>query len=353
MWNDVEWSNHADFAAGLAVNPDTQSVHVIDLVDSQYLEIVRGPGLRDPALWISPEHLSQSADPYWVFTRYDLPTVGIGQLNLTKKLKLFWTIRSDIECVVVGSSPAYFGVDPSTLSGRTLNFGVCHGDAHLSTSLPHLYVLDHCPDLKAVCMSLDPGFLSNYLYPHDPYFAGVADSKGFRLDKRNNFWVDSMPSAIRQKIAALGPQDWSGFDMNGYRTDRGGDGWGEPMLEAYDYSFDTVYVQQNIGFIDTLADTLAARDIHFVVINFPQNPRYRETDYIGRYGPSRTTYNQLAEWLRTLEENNPYFHFYDANAYGEHDYTDDEALDANHLTHAGARKLGSRLDSLLTSYGVW
>jgi len=353
MWNDVEWSNHADFAAGIASNPDTQSVHVIDLADSHYLEIVKGAGLRDPFLWISPERLPQTFDPYWAFARYDLPTVGTGQLWLTKKMKLFWKTREAIQCVIVGSSPAYYGVDPSTLTGRAFNFGVCHGDAHLSTSLPHLYVLDHCPDLKVVCMSLDPGFLRHYLWPTSPYYTGMGDSKGFALDKENGFWVDTMPPAIAAKIEAFDSNDWNGLDTNGYTTGRWGGSWGEPIVEMHDYPFDTSTVQQNIGFIDTLADTLAAHGVHFLVVNFPQNPRYRETDYIGRYGPSRSTYNQLVEWLRALEAENPYFHFYDANAYGEHDYTDEDALDANHLRHAGAGKLGSRIDSLLTTYGVW
>jgi hypothetical protein len=87
-----------------------------------------------------------------------------------------------------------------------------------------------------------------------------------------------------------------------------------------------------------------------LVVQYPENPAYKTTSSIARYGPSRATYGQLVLWLDSLSQRNPFFHFYDANNGGDHDYADSEALDANHLNYLGARKLSARLDSLLKVY---
>ena len=51
-----------------------------------------------------------------------------------------------------------------------------------------------------------------------------------------------------------------------------------------------------------------------------------------------------------MENISPYVHFYDAHRFNEHDYTDAEALDFGHLSSEGARKLTSRLDSLIKTF---
>jgi hypothetical protein len=73
----------------------------------------------------------------------------------------------------------------------------------------------------------------------------------------------------------------------------------------------------------------------------------------GRYGPSDSTYNLLVQWMQARESASTHFHFYDAHQDGAHDYTDLDAMDANHLSPDGSRKLGARIDSLLAARGVW
>ena len=53
--------------------------------------------------------------------------------------------------------------------------------------------------------------------------------------------------------------------------------------------------------------------------------------------------------LRNLESQYPYFHVYDAYQDGNHDYTDADARDCNHLCSVGAAKLTGRLDTLIAS----
>ena len=80
----------------------------------------------------------------------------------------------------------------------------------------------------------------------------------------------------------------------------------------------------------------------------PESPYYRSTDFYGRHGPSRETGKAIVSQLKTLQDSvYGYFHFYDANLEGNHDYADSEAADFDHLCPLGARKLSVRLDSLV------
>jgi hypothetical protein len=83
------------------------------------------------------------------------------------------------------------------------------------------------------------------------------------------------------------------------------------------------------------------------MIDYPVSPYYKNTEYYGPFGPSRTTAHEITHALRVLEISNRFFHLYDANMDGNHDYADAEAGNENHLVYAGAEKLSARLDSLI------
>jgi len=80
----------------------------------------------------------------------------------------------------------------------------------------------------------------------------------------------------------------------------------------------------------------------------PENPAYpSQTGNIGRYGPSVATYRRIVSWIDSLTQRNSYVHFWDANNYGNHDFTSDEALDCNHLNSKGGLRIAAKLDSLI------
>jgi hypothetical protein len=326
---------------------------LINLADSTYLQVLRGANLADPWWWTDPMALPQHEDPYRDFGRYDLPTVAMGQIPLTAKLKLLWKTMSAVEVAFFGSSPTYYGINPSVMSRRGINMGTCAAEVYTGIVLAQEYALRHCGGLRAVCLGLDAGFLRGDPYPPSPFLSGIGDSKGFILDKSHRVWEDSLPSGIVAKIAAYSAADWPGLDTLGYVAQPPiGSGWGTAVPEWPDYAFADTFVQMNLGFLAHLADTLASRGVHLLVVNFPENPGFGATGMAGRYGPSQATFSQIAAWLRSLEAANPYFHFYDAHQNGGHDYTDAEAMDMNHLNALGARKLTHRIDSLLTTYGI-
>ena len=353
-WDDVRWSNHPDFAAAIAKSEDsgsTASLFIINLKDSTYLKVATGDGLAAPYLWIDPSALSEQPDPYANFAKYDVAERVYTQMLITEKLKLFWTQFGGLKVGVFGSSPAMDGVDPSAIhSMKSINMATQMGELLLSEVFATDYFLTLVSQFKAVIMGLDPGFLDSYDPPSAPFLNGLYESDGFQFDVANNFWRSGIPTPVNQKIAAFNASSWPDFDSTGYLITHVSGSWGLPEIDKGDYSISEPSVQLNLASIKTLSDTLARRGVQLIVVEFPENPAYATTTSIGRYGPSRTTYDSLSIWLRSLEQVNPYFHFYDANNYGNHDYTDAEALDENHLGYLGAEKLSHRLDSLLTIY---
>ena len=354
-WDDVRWSNHPDFAAAVAktdASGTVASLFIINLRDSTYLKVATGDGIGAPFLWIDPASLSEQPDPYSGFAKYDVAVRAYSQVIITEKLKLFWTRFNGIKVGIFGSSPAVDGIDPSAIhSMPAINMGTQMGELLLSEVLSMDYFLAKVPQLKAVVMGLDPGFLDTYDPPEAPFLDGLYESVGFQFDKQNDFWKSGIPASVAQKIAAFNASSWPDFDSTGYLNVHLSGSWGLPIIDKGDYPFSDSSLQLNLASIKTLSDTLAGHGIHLFVVQFPENPAYAaQTTSIGRYGPSRTTYDSMSLWLKTVEQANPYFHFYDANNFGNHDYTDAEALDANHLGYLGAQKLSHRLDSLLSLY---
>ena len=352
-WEDAEWSNHPRFAAAVAQANAVAAqgtIMGIDLQTRAYCTIAAGADLRDPYLWIDPQYVSQKSDPFHNFAKYDVPgQLSAGQMPLCMKLKLFWSQLAELQCVIVGSSPAFYGIDPAFITvEKALNMATSASGAFTSFTLASNYVLPHASNLKILIMGLDPySMIDNQ---DDPYLNGLPRTLGYQFDQANAFWKSGLPQAVREKIAAFDSSQWPGYYPTGFTKETLTGGWGLAQIDGGDYRFEDSAVQVNVALFKYLADTLSARGAHLLVVNFPENPLYRQTSMIGRLGPSRATYAQLSSWLRTLEQQNAFFHFYDANNGGDHDYTDAEALDCNHLNYLGARKLAGRIDSVCRIY---
>jgi hypothetical protein len=129
--------------------------------------------------------------------------------------------------------------------------------------------------------------------------------------------------------------------------------WGTdpPPVSANPITWDTtdpIYIQ-NISTITILADTLRSRGIHWIVINFPVSYFYKNSNNYSFWGPSWPTAKGILQQMRNLETTNQFFHLYDANKEGNHDYMDEDAFDSDHLSAVGANKLTARLDMLIDS----
>jgi hypothetical protein len=109
---------------------------------------------------------------------------------------------------------------------------------------------------------------------------------------------------------------------------------------------DSDYVD-NSNALTKVVRECAAVNVQVLMINFPESPAYKTTDHYALYGPSWATGTAVVKQLRSLETTCSNFHFYDAYNDGNHDYSDAEAINENHLCFKGAAKLTARVDSLI------
>lgn len=351
QWDGTEWTNHSGSivaVARTAVENDDDAVILINRTDSLYLKLLTGNNIREVAAWINPADLTQD-DPYALFGKYDVPIQTSGQIHLAKKLRLFWHERERLECVAIGNSPTLYGFDSRAVTSmHTMNIAWSQSSIGASVTVALQYVLPHAPNLAALVLDLDASYFTVDSRRVIPRLTGLYDSKGYGLDSANGFYRGGLPQQVEDRIAAFTSDSWRGFDDRGAFVDSIiGEGWGAPVIEGGDYSLDDSVVQSNITLLEELADSTAARGIKLIVVNYPQNPAYRNTGMAGRAGPSRDTWLGLAALLHEMEQAHSGFHFYDANNLGDHDYGDSEAFDTNHLNARGAAKIAARIDSVL------
>jgi hypothetical protein len=353
-WNDPEYSNHPNFACAIGQSSSDNgknALFIINLTTGEPLKIAEGIGIRDPNVWISPVELPQINDPYIYFGKYEFPVASNGQAELAEKLRLFWSQRNAVECMFYGGSPTMYGIDPAYISSvKAINGATRSSGGVTSITLAYNYALTHASSLKVLAIGLDAYGMGTF-DTINPYLSGLSRAVGYQLDKSNNFWRSTIPDGIKSKIAAYDSTQWPHFNAHGFTRSRDTGSWGgtTPLIEGMDFAYSST-VLANLELFKTMSDSLKKRGIHLLVINYPESPAYKTTTMIGRLGPSRITYAQIAAQLRTYEASNTYFHFYDANMDGNHDYADSEALDYNHLNYRGARKLSTRIDSLFRTY---
>ena len=218
QWDCTEWSNHPDFAVSLAntSNYSDNAVFTIKLSDSSYFKICESSTVSDPFLWIDPSEVSEQQDPYRFFGKYDIPVQTYYQQFAAKKFRLFWYYKQEIECAVVGSSPAFYGIEPNLFSLRTLNMSRCGGILLANTYIVNNYILPHSPNIKALIIELTPYTLNLNPFVGRAPMGGLYESKGMELDTSMHFYQSGIPDEINAKINDYNSNDWTELDTAGY-----------------------------------------------------------------------------------------------------------------------------------------
>jgi hypothetical protein len=211
------------------------------------------------------------------------------------------------------------------------------------------YALPHCPRLKVLVVEVMPGTMA---IPDGDYFwrAETSRSKGMTYDRNHDFWKDGLPFGFEEWVHRA-PNPHVITDSTGYQQ-LVGKGWGGPATkpENSEWGLDDANFRSNMARLEGLARMIAERKIHLLLVNFPTNPAYRNSDYYGAYGPRMEVGKEIVRRFKSLEGVSPYVHFYDAHNAGDHDYTDADASDPGHLNSDGAAKLTDRLDSLVNTF---
>jgi hypothetical protein len=327
----------------------------VNVLDSSVLELAEGTELWHPDLWVAKKMLRQDE------IDFDLDPDSAGvyfkeggsnpQLQMRLKMELFWTYRDSVEILALGSSRTMHGVISENISsGYTINLGHSSNDMSLIYYWAENYALNHLPRLKTLVISID---IDNWQSVDVYRNLMVNDMPGYVYDANHDFWKDGVPgdflSAVQASYSA------SSFDyQSAFWLERGffglsGVGWGEAeaLVDPLWAEKNPAIVPAQIAAFKNFLSKMKAADIRVVGIIFPQNPKYRETESWGRYGPSQAVAKDIIDSLKSYAETYPNFYLMDENKMGNHDYTDGMAHDMDHLAHDGAVQLTARLDSLL------
>jgi uncharacterized protein (TIGR02171 family) len=355
-WDNPEWSNVGQFAIACGSNSsgEPHALYLMDLLGSLNALIAQGQDIENPCLWINGTKMTDTGtlclDSLGDYTD---PPLAYNVAHFAKRMLGFWRVHNTMGVVFVGSSHTGNSVDPNIFTGQPVyNMALSGGPMGLSIQIINNYLLNNCPAIKLIGCDIIPGCMNNSGYYGD--WNQLVPNKGYNYDKNHSFWKAGLPPNFEKFIALVPvpdlPDNLPNGDTLGLYPSTCAN-WGGPTPdEEGSLTWDTtdeVYTA-NFNKIKVLAQELALRKIHFLLYLTPESPYYKTTGYYGRYGPSRQTGEAIVSQLKSLQDSIPgYFHFYDANLEGNHDYADSEAINFDHLCPAGARKFSGRLDSMV------
>ena len=353
-----EWVSNGNFAVATLTNANGAHTKIVlvNLTDGSLVELVEGDELWHPTLWISEiqssadtsvgEHLFEpdSAGVYFVEGQ-DWPHEALGY-----KMNLMWKYANQVEILCVGSSRTEDGIVANKIqSGFALNMGHSGNDMNASLFVAENYGVNHLKKLKTIVVSLD---FDLWRFETDYSDLIFLNTPGYIYDKNHSFWKDEDMADFSQIVEAASP--FSTIAAVAYGESMGWLGnesveWGAPLVESdTNWSVTESYaLDWNLERLENFVKEMDRLQINVVGVIFPQNPRYRETGSWGRYGPQRSAAEKYIESVKALAGRVSRFAVLDENRNGNHDYTDQMALNTDHLSAKGAEQLTARLDSLL------
>jgi uncharacterized protein (TIGR02171 family) len=351
-WEDLEWTNHPDFAVSASTDAlgRHRQLYLLNLRDSAYTLIASGTSLATPGLWLggAPDSIPTNGLDLDSLGWYDVPATDDYQSIFASRIATFWKRHATLEVIFTGSSHVFGGIDPSKITRyQSLNMGYPAAGRLGQEEWVANYALNHCPKLKVMVMEAFPGWLK---YPGGDFtwIPKISATKGMRYDRSHGYWKDGLPFGF-ESLVKRSPQSilWDG-DSLGFHFEEA-HGWGTDPVKPEDSEWDLRNPEYaaNMKATEDFARVLAGRGIHLVMVNYPTSPAYAGNAYYGPYGPRATVAAEIIKRYKDMEKISPYVHFYDAHDFGHHDYSDEEAINWGHLSSTGAAKLTARLDSLI------
>ena len=356
--------DHSEWTIGgknmaVATLTNVQGAHhkivLVNLTDSSVVDLVEGDELWHPCLWTEGS-FSLNDDIL------DLDSAGVyfveGQdgthESIGIKLTIMWKYKDVIDVLCVGSSRVEKGIIVTDMeSGFATNIGHMGNDLNATLYVAENYGVNHLKKLKYIVLSVDIDLWLNRMEFSDQIFT---NTPGYVYDANHGFWKDSLPEYFTDVVENAANYSESAkknfVEMRGFFSDEGTE-WGIPLVEL-DSNWSRAQLNNvawNLNRLEMFIQKMDSLDLKVVGVIFPQNPRYRETGSWGRYGPTRSIAEEVMESLVKMDEKYSSFVLMDENKDGNHDYSDKMAINTDHLSIEGAKKLTQRLDSLLLTLG--
>ena len=357
-FDHAEWVSSSLAVATLANADGAHSrIVFVNVADSSVTGILEGEELWHPCVWVKDfrGYADESLDLDSAGI-YSLPGDGWGPIIMRYKMELLWRYYDSVNVAILGSSRPMYSLSPSAFGDGffAVNFAHTPNSIHASRDLLNNYLYRHLKRLKYVVVSLDFDFWSKLdVVGGGNFFVDDAVRyPGYVYDASHDFWEAGVPKGMLEAV-----QESPGSELGyTYTDDRGRftgtvcDSWGGPAaVEGDSTRFDEhpEWIESSFDALKEIVRSAADRDIYVVGMVFPQNPGYRRTGSFGRYGIRRSLTAKLLDRLKELGHTYPNFVLMDENKMGGHDYTDNMAVDYDHLCHEGVEQITSRLDSLL------
>lgn len=352
-WEDLEWTNSANWAVSGAEDSGSRrsGLFALDLRTGSSFQVAKGGSLWQPALWIQ----AKAEDPR--ATASSDSAGSYGNVDFVHHVNDWWGRCDSVEVAVFGSSHVTMGVLPGEMPSVTAhNLGFRGAFLVEQGELLRRYVLPRAARMRAVVMSFDPGWFYQKQDAGSVYWNEFTPSKGHVYDRTHGYWVGGLPTGFKElatkRVDAIrGSNPKNIMDRTGgwhrFLDDLGWERSAPPSSPSADQTENNPNVAVNMDTLESLVRNVTSRGWAFVLVKFPESPGYASTPIAGRWGPGWDEYHRLVQLIRGLESKHPGFRFYDAYLDGAHDYTDQEAYNADHLNYSGAVKLSRRLDSVV------
>ncbi len=88
------------------------------------------------------------------------------------------------------------------------------------------------------------------------------------------------------------------------------------------------------------------QNVKVLVMTFPQHPGYAKTEAYGTLGPTHATAREMISEIDSIARQDKNLVFFDAHAFGNHDFSEYDFFDCMHLCTTGARALSEKVDSI-------
>ena len=354
--------DHSEWASGTAdkvvatltnVNGAHQKIVLLDISDSSLVELVQGDEIWHPSFWTSEKAFASND------VQLDLDSAGVylqesclsSLSTLRIKMEAYWKYLEQTNVILVGSSRMQRGVNPDLFpEWKMLNFGVLGIDPNRDLYFIENYVMNHLDEIKAIVLSLD---FDNWHGIEDHLGYLLSAAPGFMYDANHGFWKDGVPKGFVEAVENSYPPleaERKTFSERGNMISEV-HSWDFHEIEVLNDSMVTdqrwALVDNSIARLVNIVDEVSKKNIYVIGIIFPQAPMYKKTGSIGLYGFQRSAARKLIDRLDSIDRVKSHFVLMDENKMGDHDYTDEMALNRDHLSYLGAERLTRRIDSLL------
>lgn len=321
-------------------------IALLSLADSLIVDVASGIELWHPNLWVygstDAERNAVSEDSAGVY--YDAEggyEYATSAVELASKMSAFWSIYKDVEYVAFGSSMTLNAlIDDSVKTFKTLNMSYTLGDVFGAMYLLRNYVLPYASSLKVVSMELTPGFL---FHLEESMWEDIYENTpGYTYDENH---LDAQFDAIvKTAVERKFTKDMfsSSYIEGTYLLPSAG--WKEPtFIDDIGWMYTTnPHFKVDYEVFKGLKKNLESLGIKFFINITPRSPLYKETEAFDYFGPRWP----VAEAIISMFKEDGFVVF-DEYKMGEHDYTEEMAFNATHLSELGAIQYTARLDSML------